>query len=164
MTMNFVKTILPLFVCLSFFSVEANTQNYQTAAGLRLGYPLSVSIKHFITPEGALEGYAGARWYSNRSWRNLSLAYQHHFDLEGVDGLQWYAGVGASIYFWTYDFKTEASNSNIGLQGYLGLDYTFADAPFSVTLDWVPTIFVNGYSSGFGGRYGSLGVRYILAR
>ena len=162
--MKNLKAILAIALFFGLIPLASEAQNYQTAAGLRLGYPLSVSIKHFIDDSAALEGYVGTRWYDNRSWTSVSGAYQQHFDLEGVDGLQWYVGAGGTVYFWRYDFKTTAAATAFGLQGYLGLDYTFDDAPISITADWIPTIFLNGYIKGFGGGYGSLGIRYLLAR
>jgi hypothetical protein len=69
------------------------------------------------------------------------------------------------VYFWSfdngYDFGDDASVS-IGIQGYLGLDYKFANAPVNLSLDWVPTFFLNGFGNGFGADNGALAVRYTL--
>lgn len=155
-----------LFACLLLFTNNLNAQDYQTAIGARLGYPLSASIKHFVKQSHAVEGYVGARWYNRYRWTNVSLAYLIHNSFEGVDDLKWYFGGGGSVYFWHYDngFADGSTNTSFGIQGYLGLEYTFADVPISLSADWVPTIFVNGYGSGFGGGYGSIAVRYVLNR
>lgn len=150
---------------LSAESLHAQGANYNSAVGLRLGYPLSVSYKTFFKENIAFEGYVGFRGYSGYSWVSLSAAVQVHAPIESVDGLQWYYGGGASVYFYNFDNAFIGDNSTttaFGLQGYLGLDYTFADIPLSITADWIPTIFLNGYGSGFGAGYGTLGVRYIL--
>jgi len=103
-------------------------------------------------------------------WVNLSVGYQVHkpLDIDGLEGLHWYFGGGGSVYFWTYDnafvFDHDYSSTAIGVQGYLGLDYAFSDTPVNLSIDWVPTFFVNGYNSGFGSGYGNVGVRYILGR
>ncbi|MEO1518037.1 MAG: hypothetical protein AAFV95_23645 [Bacteroidota bacterium] len=157
--------VLPILLML-LCTADVQAQNYQTAIGARLGYPLSASIKHFINESHALEGYIGTRGWSTYRWTNISGAYQIHKPIEGVDGLQWYFGAGASVYFWNFrdDFVGgEFSNLNLGLQGYLGLDYTFSDVPISITADWIPSIFLGGFLGGFGGGYGTLGVRYILS-
>ncbi len=157
----YIAIVLLLMAALPY-SMQA--QNYNTAAGLRLGYPLSVSVKHFITSSSALEAYVGTRGYSGFRWTNISGAYQIHKDLEGVDGLQYYFGAGASVYFWSFEYFETYATTTFGLQGYAGLEYTFDGTPISVTVDWVPTVFFSGYYSGFGAGYGSLGARYTFAR
>lgn len=142
----------------------AQAQNYTSAIGLRLGYPLSISYKHFLNENGAIEVFGGFRSYSGYGWFNVGGLYQYHKPIEGVDGLNWYFGGGASIFFWNYDndFLDAGSSTSIGILGNLGLDYKFENAPINVSVDWVPTFFVNGYGSGFGGGYGALAVRYVL--
>lgn len=145
----------------------ANAQNYTSAIGLRLGYPLSVSYKHFLSENGAIEVFGGFRSYSGYGWFNVGGLYQYHKPIPDVDGLNWYFGGGASVFFWNYDndfvFGDEDDSSlSVGLLGNVGLEYTFKEAPINVSVDWVPIFFVNGYGSGFGGGYGALAVRYVL--
>ncbi len=158
--------LIPILAFMFCFTNTAEAQNYQTALGARLGYPLAASIKHFLNENGAIEAYVGARFYSSYRWTIISAGYQHHKPINGVDGLQWYVGGGASVFFWGFKDSflgsNEYNNTTFGVQGYLGLDYAFADVPINLSLDWVPTYFFNGYGSGFGGGYGSLAVRYIL--
>lgn len=158
------KTIALIFFfgCL-FISTESNAQNFNQAVGLRLGYPMSISYKQFLNESNAFEVYAGTRG-SGVGWRwfSVSGAYQIHKPIESVEGLDYYYGGGASVFFWSFDFDTDASNTAIGLQGYLGLSYTFKDSPINISLDWIPTFLLSGYSNGFGADYGSLAVRYIL--
>lgn len=155
--------ILSLFFMMTCIATM-DAQVYKSAIGARLGYPLSASYKTFMNENGAIEVYAGFRGYSLYSWVSVSGAYQYHKPFPDVEGLQWYFGGGASVYFWNYKsgFIGEQSNTGIGLQGYLGLDYKIKDVPLSLTIDWIPTVFVSGYLSGFGGGYGGLGVRYVL--
>ncbi len=160
-------TVAIIIITLAFAlpnALQAQT-TYQSAVGARLGYPLSLSLKHFVNDNSAVEAYVGTRIWSTYRWFSISGAYQYHqpIEIEGLPGLQWYAGGGASVYFWNFDFDTSASSTTLGLQGYVGLDYRFEDIPLNLTLDWIPTIFFSGYISGFGGGYGNLGVRYIFA-
>lgn len=156
-----------LFICTCFLCFSMGySQNYNSAIGARLGYPVSVSYKKFVSGSDAFEVYAGFRNFSTYNWFNISGAYQIHADLGDTEGLQWYYGFGASVFVWSFDTSFLGDNSTgttFGLQGYLGLDYAFSEAPLSITLDWVPTFFLNGFGSGLGGGYGALGVRYILA-
>lgn len=158
------------FLGITLFTSESlQAQYYSTAVGLRLGYPVSASVKHFLGNSGnALEGYVGFRGLGFNSGFGVSAhgAYLIHKDIDEVDGLQWYYGGGAGVYFWNYrgiTFGDGASSMSIALQGYGGLEYTFDGAPIAITLDWVPSFFfLNGFTTGFGVGYGGLGVRYTL--
>lgn len=156
-------TLALAFGC--FFA--AYSQNYNSAIGLRLGYPVSLSYKHFISEPGAIEGFLGFRSYSGYGWINVGATYQHHFPISEVAGLSWYVGGGASAFFWNdrddvFANNDDFSTTSFGILGVLGLDYKFESAPINLSVDWMPTIFVNGYGSGFGGGYGALSVRYVL--
>lgn len=151
---------------LFFFCQNIRAQSYSTAIGARLGYPLSASIKAFITDESAVEGYIGFRNWPNYRWVSLNGAYLVHFPIEEIPELQWYLGAGGGIYFWNYRVlgNDRDSELGIGVQAYLGLEYTFEDVPLNLTIDWIPTVFLTGYRTGFGASYGNVGVRYVLGR
>lgn len=157
------KLILTLVVvvCCVF---AAQSQDYKSAIGLRLGYPLSVSYKTFISDPGAIEVFAGFRSYAYLGWFNVGAMYEHHLPIASVSGLKWYFGGGAAVYFWHYDngYPDADSNTSFSILGNLGLDYKFASAPVNLSVDWVPTFFLNGYGDGFAGGYGALSVRYTL--
>lgn len=164
-----MKNLLFFFtflVSLCFINTT-QAQSYKSATGVRLGSPLSASYKTFIGESSAIEGIASFRGYSGYSWFSVSAAYQIHKPLKAgdVDGLNYYFGPGAGVYFWNFsnDF-IKGANTTFGIQGYLGLEYTFADLPVSISVDWIPTYLFNGYGSGFGAGYGSVGVRYILSK
>ncbi|MEM1121275.1 MAG: hypothetical protein AAGJ18_12560 [Bacteroidota bacterium] len=158
--------LISLFFLFGLVAIQAQT--YDKAIGARLGYPLSVSYKTFLNESSAVEVFAGTRGFSGYRWISLSGAYQIHKPLSAAntDGLNFYYGAGASVYFWSYDndFIDNSSSTSIGLQGYLGLDYSLKDTPINFTVDWIHTFIINGFGSGFGAGYGSLGVRYILSR
>ena len=157
---------LTFFLC-SFMALSTQAQPYSSAVGLRLGSPASVSFKTFVSDKAALEAYAGYRGYGFGNFVNVSGAYLVHNDIAEVDGLQWYYGGGAAVFFWSYDdlfFDNDFSSTSLGIQGYLGLDYVFANAPVNISLDWIPTFFVGGSLNinSFGGGYGSLAIRYVI--
>lgn len=150
-----------------FFLPILKAQHFNTAAGLRFGAPLSLSYKTFLNENAAVEGFVGTRGFAGFRWYNVGASYQVHKPLElgDSDGLEFYYGGGASAYFYTYDaFFESGSSTSFGVQGNLGIQYTFSDTPISVTIDWMPTFFISGYSSGFSGGYGGIGVRYILSK
>jgi hypothetical protein len=153
-----------LLLSLSFGTIYS--QNYKTAAGLRLGYPLSVSYKTFISEPGAIEVFAGYRGFSFYRWFTVGGLYQHHNPFPDVEGLRWYYGGGASAFFWSYDDlfvgTTDNSSVSFGILGNVGLDYRVKDQPLNLSIDWVPAFSFNGYGKGFGAGYGALSARYIL--
>ena len=165
-----MKKVITLLLFLLVICTYSQAQEYyKSAVGLRLGYPASISYKTFISQDAALEAYLGLRGYGFGNFVNFSGAYQVHKPISGADGLQWYYGGGASVFFWNYDndFRDRGfSTTALGVQGYLGLDYAFADAPINLTIDWIPTFFIGGSLNvnGFGGGFGNLGIRYIFSR
>jgi len=115
-----------LFILIVGFSMlflsNSLAQNYKTAVGARIGYPLTLSGKYFINESIALEGNLGLRAFSEYSWIALSAAGLKHKPLDVIDGLNWYYGAGLSVYFWRFETISTFSSSSLGLQGYVGLD------------------------------------------
>jgi len=153
-------------VGLFLFATPSQAQDFKSAIGARLGYPISASFKTFLNESNAIEVYAGTRGFGNSlssyRWYIVSGAYQIHKPIESVERLQYYFGAGASVLFWSFDFDTSESTTTFGLQGYLGLSYTLENSPVNFSVDWIPTFFVNGFGNGFGAGYGSLAVRYTF--
>lgn len=160
-----MKNILLIFALSFFLAPSAEAQNFDSAVGLRLGVPLSASYKKFVNDAMAFEVYGGIRSSNTYSSVNASGALQFHQDLGAVDNLQWYYGAGVGVFFWNFKstfVPVENDGTSVAIQGYLGLCYTFDAAPVNVSVDWVPSFFVNGFGNGFGGGYGALAVRYVL--
>ena len=168
------KLTLALALCGAALALSAQS-SFQNAVGLRLGYPVSASYKHFLDDANAIEAYAGFRGNTFYNFFNIAGAYQRHYSFGIADPdlapLNWYWGAGASVYFFTYDFggssfvDNDFASTTFGLNGYIGLQYAFEGVPLELTLDWVPSIFVgNTFFSAFGAGYGGLGARYILGR
>ncbi len=163
-----MKKITLLFSMLFVMAVASNlkAQDYNSAIGLRFGYPLSISYKTFLTESNALELYAGYRGYSGiYSYFTVGGLYEIHKPINGVDGLSWYYGGGVSVQFFTYDnsyvFTDDNGSLGVGISGVLGLDYKFADAPFNLSVDFLPTIRFGGWDSGYY-SWGALAARYVL--
>lgn len=161
MRTRFIITII--FIALSIFSVSA--QNYDSAVGLRLGAPLSLSYKKIINENKALEGYIGTRGKSGYRYVNITGAYNiiQPIDIASIEELYYYYGAGVSIYTWSYEEDGPNQNVTPGIQGQLGLEYTFSDRPINLTLEWTPTIFLSSEFTTFK-PYLSIGVRYVLTR
>ena len=82
----------------------------------------------------------------------------------GVDHLNWYYGGGAHIGFWNGNSswgERDRAYTIIGIDGIIGIEYNFTEAPINIGLDWKPAINLTGYT-GFWGDGGALSVRYIF--
>jgi hypothetical protein len=161
-----MKQILFTFLLCVVFVNAAQSQNYKSAVGLRLGYPLSLSYKTFISEPGAIEVFAGLRSYSFYRWFAVGGLYEHHKPISEVEGLSWYFGGGASARFWSFDDTflagTGSSSTSFAILGTVGLDYSFKDTPLNLSIDWVPAFSLNGYGNGFDAGLGAISARYIL--
>jgi len=136
-------------------SKSFHSSDYKTALGVKF-YPGAFSVKHFVNNNNALEGLA---YFWNRGLRVTGL-YEIHYDINDVNGLKWYVGPGAHVGF--YDNKYGGGTS-IGIDGVLGLDYKFSEAPINLSIDWQPSFeFGNNYGNGFTGNWGGFAIRYTL--
>lgn len=171
--------LITALLCVAFFFAPAET-NAQTAVGIRLGSPVSLSLKHRLNgSQNALEAFVGYRSdkvnsvFGDYGWTSISIGglYQIHNDLDFVDieGLQWYYGGGVSAFIWSYDDGFGDANDygsvSFGILGNAGLDYTFPSGKFNLSLDWMPRVFLGrGFNTGFGYSYGALSARYVLGQ
>jgi hypothetical protein len=163
-----MKKFALLFFMLITLAVasQLKAQAYNSAIGLRFGYPISVTYKTFMTESNALELFAGYRGYSGiYNYFAVGALYEIHKPFPDVDGLSWYYGPGASVQFFNYDnsyvFGEDPGSVGFAVSGVLGLDYKFADAPFNLSLDIMPTFRFGGWDDGFYAWY-ALSARYVL--
>jgi hypothetical protein len=157
-----MKYILIISVVLmSIISTKAIAQNYDTSLGLRAGFSQGFTIKSFISDKAALEGIFSSRW---RGFTVVGL-YEIHNQAFDEPGLTWYYGAGAHLSTWNGRNVSWVNDNDsylaIGLDGIIGLEYTLADYPFNISLDWKPAFNLIGYSS-FVGDAGALSIRYII--
>lgn len=144
-------------------------QDYKKSIGLRLGSPVSISYKTFQNESTAIEVFWSFKSYSEQKWHALSGAVQRHGDITFIDveDLNWYYGAGVSVHFWSLRAGVKDENlpsSSIGFNGFLGLEYTFPNRSFTVSLDWIPTWHINGIDKGLAFGFGTLAMRYILTK
>lgn len=135
-------------------SKSASSTSYKTALGVKVWDGGGISLKHFFNSNnaGELIGYF---------WRNgvrFTGLYEIHGPINGAPGLRWYIGPGAHIGFYGTKYGDGAFT---GIDGVLGLDYKFNEAPINISLDWQPS-FEFGTDRGFYGSWGGLGIRYTF--
>jgi hypothetical protein len=153
-----MKNYLILLVIIASTSFSY-AQNYKTAIGIKGGYPGfgSLNGKHFLNSKTAIEGSIGGG--SSTLW--LQGLYELNFSLE--DGLNWYAGGGANVGFYSYKnplTNDRTSNMILGINGIVGIEYTFEDFPLNVALDTGPNIqVINSFGFGWGA---GIAIRYAI--
>ena len=152
-----MKSIFILSLLL--FSVIGYSQNYTTAIGLKGGYPGfgTLNIKHCLTSNTALEGSLGGFSKAGLgSGAFVIVDYEINNNLES--GFTWHYGGGALLGF-TNDLSGD-SFLHTGINGIVGLEYTFEDVPINCSIDTGPFIFFSPYVSFAWG--GGLSIRYAI--
>lgn len=154
--------LLSLFIVgtLSFTSA----QNYSTAIGARVGYFNGVTIKHFVNNSNAIEGIASFRWKGFA----LTGLYEWQKPIKGAKGLDYFLGLGGHVGFWDHKYYYRDWDDDrygnftvVGVDFIAGLEYTFAEVPFNVGLDWKPAFNLVGDNRWWGDGV-ALSIRYAF--
>lgn len=148
---------------LIIISSSVSAQQYRTALGLRLGAAYGFTVKHFTKSDVSLEGILVTRW----NGFYITGLYEKVMPLSTPDNLYWYIGGGAHVGAWDGD-KTPRYFDDpdddyvvIGIDGILGMEYTFDDAPVNLSLDWKPSFNLFEHA-GFWGDEIALSIRFVL--
>jgi len=153
------KIVLTFILAISIVTLSS-AQDYNTGVGLRGGCAQGVTLKHFVSSKAAFEGILSTRWAGFA----VTGLYEIHNQAFEVDNLRWYFGGGAHIGFWNGSNVTWGDDDQyvvIGIDGILGIEYSFTEAPINIGIDWKPAINIVGYT-GFWGDGGALSIRYIF--
>lgn len=159
-----MKKILLLFlIATSLFVLKSSAQSmgstYETAVGIKF-WPVAISVKHFTSDNVALEGLLS---FWDRGFRVTGL-YEIHGDISDIEGFKWYVGPGAHIgvyndnYYHGHQYNNGALS--LGVDGVVGLEYKFRDAPIQISVDIQP--YVDLLSHPYIDVWGGVGVRYTF--
>ncbi|MDP4129614.1 MAG: hypothetical protein Q8939_05595 [Bacteroidota bacterium] len=157
-----------------FAAAEGFSQNkYQSAFGVRIssGYTdlIAASYKTFLGESpSAIELNLGFRpdyGYTGVFNLSLSASYQYHFEIQQVDGLQWFVGGGLTGYR-SFSGHTDYEGFGLGIFPTGGIDYKFSAIPLNVSADLRPTIRISApryydYGNFYVGNFG-VSARYTL--
>jgi hypothetical protein len=119
-----------MLLCITIVTiVSVHAQNYKTAVGLRLSsndalVNNAITVKQFLNASVALEGLISFKPVA------FGALAEVHQPVSSTPGLRWLFGGGAFVYF--------DHGAGGGLQGILGLDYKFVNAPLNLSIDWKP--------------------------
>lgn len=160
---------LTIAVCLITGTTFLKAQQGQTGIGLRLGSDPGITVKHFVSQNGAIEGIL------HTGYRGLLVTglYEWHKPLSDPSGLKFYAGIGAHIGFFDhyihyhrhgnhYDEVVHVHNhASVGPDAIIGLEYDFTEIPLNIGLDMKPALdFHDGHSHMY--VDGALSVRVLF--
>lgn len=155
-----MKGILVALCMLWAFTTQA--QQYNSAVGVRGGLLNSITYKKTLNDFSAIEGIGSFR-YGGLLLTGL-YTIQNDFTAEG-ESFQWYYGGGAHIGLFNNraSFFNEGNSSSavIGVDGVIGVEYTFSEIPLNLCLDYKPAINLIGYT-GFWADHVSVGIRYVI--
>lgn len=160
-----MKKQIVLLMIFAGLAMASHAQNYDHALGLRGGPFSGITYKQHLSSGNYLEGVASFRW---RGFLVTGLYEMSAVIDEATPGLTWYYGFGAHVGFWSgyYDnawFDEDGdSYTAIGVDGIIGIEYTFEDVPINISADWKPAINLIGTSSALGIGSGAASIRYTF--
>lgn len=138
--MKKLLTIICLAVIATFaFNSESSAQSYKNAIGGRFGAANGVTFKTTLGGNKMVDIIANFRSSNKHDYFRVTGLYEIYNPINNAAGLNWYYGIGGTVGS-VKDRSKDESNLYLGVDGVLGLDYKFADAPINISLDWKPTI------------------------
>jgi hypothetical protein len=153
-----MRKIVLTFILAFSIVILTIAQEYNTGVGLRAGVSSGLTIKHFINGKSALEGLLATRGKG----LDITGLYEMHNQAFEVEHLNWYYGFGAHIGF--YDGvkwgDVGTTYAVIGIDGILGIEYSFSEAPINIGIDLKPTMNLIGYYDFWADA--AVSIRYIF--
>lgn len=156
-----MKKILAALIFLISVVTVANAQDYKWGIGLRGGLYNGLTIKHNLGRKSGVEGLLYTRWHGFEA----TALYELHYSAFDVDRLNWYFGPGAHVGFYNGDHYPDGTAGDsfitIGVDGIIGIEYNFREAPINLSLDWKPAFNLFGETK-FWGDGAALSIRFIF--
>ena len=131
-----VKNVLLSTAFLAVLSLNTTgllAQSKDWGLGFRIGNPTGITAKRYLGAANALEVALGTNF--NNDGFELLAHYLFHFPINGAPGLDWYYGFGGQIQSHDRGEREVDNDIEMGADGVLGLEYTFANAPVAIFLD-----------------------------
>jgi hypothetical protein len=166
--MNF-KTLIrsgvttTLIILLTTATVSAQ-RDYETGIGLRAGISYGLTVKHFMSERSAWEGILTTRWEGF----TVTGLYELHQNAFNTTNFNFLYGFGGHLGAWHGDlgpyhdwYNDRYNHLALGIDGILGLEYTFDEVPFSISLDWKPALNVAEHAL-FIADEAALSIRYVI--
>jgi hypothetical protein len=154
-------------ILVSFFVIVAtalSAQKYTTAAGIRAGSGIGLTLQQRIGEKFTVEGIAQKSLFKNESY--IAALMERHIKLV-AKGLNFYVGAGPHVAFNKMNVTDDKgmpvtyTSTGYGASAIGGVEMRFGRMVFS--LDYVPSINFNGGDNLLGSRTG-ISARYILIK
>ena len=156
--MNVKKLVTTVILLVLFSQTNVFSQYYGSAVGLRLGDASGITGKVLLGNKTYLEAILTTRW----GGINITALAEISQNLHDTPGLAWYYGFGANIGFWEDpDEQPKETDLFIGIDGIVGMEYTFETIPINLSIDWKPYFNIITHP-GFIAEEFALSVRYAL--
>ena len=149
-----------LIAALLFAGIAASAQPYNWAVGVRGGYGWgTLSAKHYLNENNAFDFAGSVAIGSAWSWE-LAALYEWNIPVI-TDGFDFYFGAGPHGGSYV---SNDAAAIRLGIQGVVGLEYTFDVIPLNIFLDYRPNFALQlGDNGGFGGYFNNVGLGIRIA-
>lgn len=154
--MEYMKFCFALVLVLLLNLAPVNAQIYDSAVGLRGGFPTGLTYKQKMSNDLAFEGIIGIR-----NGITATALVEKHIPIFN-DLLLFYFGAGAhgGTFYNNLDLNAKTV-AEFGVDGIVGIDFTFPDFPLNFSVDIKPSLALRDgrmrYLS-----YGALSLRYVL--
>jgi len=136
--------------------------DYRTSIGVRGAPSSGLTLKHFATNNVSYEGILSTRW----GGFTLTGLYQLNQQAFGTQKWNFFYGVGGHVGYWDGNqnhpwFDDDDDYVVAGIDGIIGLEFTFESIPFNASLDWKPAFNIASYT-GFWVDEIAISLRYII--
>jgi len=165
MKMKHILFLITILLTISTsYAVQAQ-HNYKTALGLRLNGGAGISVRHALKGNQSIEGILYSRWRG----LNITGIYSVNYPVFDEPGFNFFIGGGGHIGFWDRDRspwwdenkRYHDTRMVIGIDGQIGLEYTFKNIPLNLAVDWKPAFNIIGITNFWAGD-AALSVRYTF--
>jgi len=141
----FTVTAILFFLAISAGQAQ---KNYNNALGVRLGSWPGITFKHFVSQRSAFEAMLHTRWHGYM----LTGLYEVHHKAFSEPGFNFYYGVGGHIGHWNVGryrhpwYEVTGVYTAFGVDGILGLEYSFRQIPLNFSVDWKPMLNISEWT------------------
>lgn len=165
MNLNKLRNTILILLIVNVTTDSFSQHNYKTALGLRLNGGAGISVRHSLKENQSIEGILYTRWRGI----NITGIYSVNYPVFDEPGFNFFIGGGGHIGFWDRDRspwwdedkKYGDTRMVLGIDGQIGLDYTFKEIPLNLAIDWKPAFNIIGITNFWVGD-AALSVRYTF--
>jgi|WetSurMetagenome_2_1015567.scaffolds.fasta_scaffold00005_116 hypothetical protein len=158
-----MKKIFLLFLLVLLLKTASPAQPYKTSAGLRIGFPYGLTVKHFVDRYNAFELIAAA----NIRGYIVAGLFENEHRINNRSGVYLYWGLGVHGGFVdgsknTFVYMKETYIGPVaGVDAVVGIDYSLRKIPLNLSFDLIPGVNLAGYT-GWNGLNAALSLRYVF--